>query len=238
MLVQLIILQAITFIIIVFLMRKLLYSETSKEASRLKILQDEFSRKESELLAKIDAAERDAAEKISKVTQESEKYQGMKVQEADEIKEAILTAAKERAEEVVRSAVNSKEKMREEVELQMRAKIPTAAVKIFKESLSTQARQLVHDQLVEEVIDRLNNLDKSLFKTAADKGELLSAYPLKRGEKEKILSAVKGKAGRAVSLAEKEDKSAVAGIVIKLGSIVIDGSLENKLTQIAENLAL
>ena len=236
MLVQLIILQVITFTVIVFLLRKLLYSETSKEASRLKVLQDEFSRKESELLARIDQAERDSSDKISKVREDSENYQGMKVREADEIKEAILTAAKERAEEVVKAAVNSREKMREEVELEMRSRIPVAAVRILKESLSSQARQVVHEGLVKEVIGKFDNLEKNLFKSASA-GEILTAYPLKKSDKEKISAAVKTKAGHAVTLTEKEDGSIIAGLVIKIGSLVIDGSLESKLREVSERVS-
>ena len=50
------------------------------------------------------------------------------------------------------------------------------------------------------------------------------------------MSAINEKAGHMVTLTEKEDTSLVAGIIIKLGALVIDGSLENKLKQVGERL--
>ena len=60
MLIQLIIIQVITFLVIVLILKKLLYNETAKEASRLQKLREEFTRKEKELQVRMDAAARDA----------------------------------------------------------------------------------------------------------------------------------------------------------------------------------
>ena len=236
MLIQLVIIQIVTFAIIVVVLRKLLYSETAKEAQRLKKLKDEFSRKEKELLIKIDEARKDAQEKIAKAEEDARKFREAKEKEAQDLKDQIVAKARDRAEDMIKAAINSKEKIREEIELEMKNRVPAAAVRIFKETLPPHAQELMHDELIEEVIAKVKKLEKSTFKMKVEKGEILSPYPLKKGDKEKILSAISERAGRDISLVEKEEKGLVAGVIVKLGSLVIDGSLENKLRQVEERL--
>ena len=237
MLIQLIIIQIITFIIIVIVLRKLLYSETAKEAKRLKVLKDEFSKKEKELLLKIEAAQKDAQNKIAKTEEDARRYREVKEKEARDLKDKIVTKARDLAEEMKKAAINSKEKIREEIELEMKERVPAAAVKIFKETLPPQARELMHDELIEEVIARVNKLEKSILKITPGRGEILSSYPMKKHDKEKIILAISERAGHDISLVETEEKGLVAGVIVKLGSLVIDGSLENKLRQVEERLS-
>jgi vacuolar-type H+-ATPase subunit H len=236
MLIQLIIIQVVTFLLIVLVLRKLLYTETAKEAQRLRVLREEYSKKEKELQVKIDEAAKDAAVKISKAEEEARKFLETKEKEAEAEKQEIVARARDKAEETIRAAINSKEKIREEIELEMKDEIPAAAVRIFKEALPAAAVQAIHDELITEVLMRIKKLEKDVFRVKSEKGELVSAYPLKKSEKDRIVSAISERTGYEVPLADKEDKELVAGVVVKLGSLVIDGSLENKLRQAEERL--
>lgn len=234
MLIQLLIIQVITFVIIVVVLKKLLYTETAKEADRLKKLRDEFFVKEKELQTRIEASRKDAEGRITKAEEDARKYRESKEKEAEKLKEEVVSKARNQAEEMVRSAVNSKVKIREEIELEVKKKIPAAAVRIFKEALPQAAVELIHAELVEEVVAKIKKLEKDLFKIKGEKGELISPYPIKKVEKERISYAISEKTGREISLVEREEKSLVAGIVVKLEALVIDGSLENKLRQVEE----
>ncbi|MDO8525377.1 MAG: F0F1 ATP synthase subunit delta [Candidatus Omnitrophota bacterium] len=236
MLIQLIVIQVIAFVIIVVVLKKLLYTETARESDRLKKLKEEFAVKERELQVKIESAEANAAAKIAKSEEDARNFRAGKEKETESLREEIIRKARERAEETIKAAINSKEKIREEIELEMKKKIPVLANSIFKYVLSAAAAELMHNELIEELASRVKKLDNSAFKIKTERGELLSAYPLKKSDSEKIAAAISAKAGHAVSLSEKEDKGLIAGIIVKLGAIVIDGSLENKLKQAEERL--
>jgi len=237
MLFQLIIIQAITFFVIVLVLKKLLYSETAKEAERLRILKDEFSKKEKELQVQTAAAKKDAEEKIAKAEKDAKAYRETREKEAEALKEAILSRARANAEDMVKAAINSKEKMREEISIELKKNMPVSAARIFKEVLSDSVRQAIHEEMVEDVLAKVKKLDKGMFKMKQEKGELLAPYPVKKADKDKLIAAISEKCGFNVSLAEKEDRSLVAGIIVKLGSLVIDGSLENRLRQVEEKLS-
>ncbi len=232
MLIQLIIIQVITFVIIIVFLRKLLYTETTKESDRLKKLRDDFFLKEKELQSRIELAGKEAEGKAEKAEEDAREYLRVKEKEAEEMKQSVISKARDQAEEMIRTAVNSKAKIREEIELEVKKNVPGAAVRIFKEALPQAAIEMIHGELVQEMVDIIKKMERGVFKTRVQKGELLAPYPIRKAEKERIVSALSERAGYDISLTEREDKGLVAGIAVKLGSLVIDGSLENKLRQV------
>ena len=232
MLLQLIIIQITTFLLIVFVLRKLLYTETAKEVKRLKILRDENTRKQGELQQKIDASEKAYGEKIAAAEEE---IRGLRRKAEDEVsqeKKKIIGKAKNESEDILKAAFNAKEKIREEAFFHMEKKAPLLASKIFKEILSSEVKKAIHKELVKRVIEEIKQIEKSKFKVKTKMGEIISAYSLEKNEKSQLVSLIFEKIGHKVEFNEKEDKGLTAGVVINLGTLVIDGSLENRLKQV------
>jgi F-type H+-transporting ATPase subunit b len=232
MLIQMIIIQVVTFLTIVFVLRKLLYSESSKEIVKLRQLKEETSLKQKELQQKIEAAE--SAYRM-KITEAEDKIRLLSVksgEEAEELRKEMLSGAKAEAEGIVKSALNTKEKIREEISIEMHKKVPVIALRIFKEILSPGVREMAHKELIRDVINKIKNTEKTVFKFKVDKGEIVSAYPLSKGDKQEIVELIHVSLGYEVPLHETEDSKLIAGIVIKLGTILIDGSLDSRLKQV------
>ena len=236
MLFQLIIIQVVTFFAIVFVLKKLLYTETAKEAQRLKVLKEENYQKQKELQEKIESAESAYREKMAKAEEEIRRQHIREEEEIEKLKRKVLDKAKGEAEQIVQSAFNVKEKIREEIGLEMRKKSPELAFQIFKEVLSPDIKGMIHKELVKEVINQVKQLDDSRFNIKIKKGELVSAYSLEKSEKDMLLSIISEKLGYKISFEEKEDDMLIAGFIIRLGTLVIDGSLENRLREMEKDL--
>jgi len=236
MLLQLIIIQIVTFFAIVFVLRKLLYSESAKECLRLRELKTETALKQKELQEKIDAAGSAYKEKIKKAEEEVRRLRAKLEQETEEMRKKILLKAKDDSEHIIRSAFNAKEKMREEIALEMRRNAPLLASRILKEILSSDVAVALHRELIKDVIGSIKKMPAATLKTAADKAEMISAHALKKDEKNDIESLLREKTGHEVTLHEKEDPKLVAGIIIKVGTILIDGSLDNRLRQTQKDI--
>jgi len=232
MLFQLIIIQVITFIAIILVLRKLLYAETIQETRRLRALREENAKREKELQEKISNAQTAYQEKIAKADEEVKKTRENAEKEIEDMRKNIQAKAREEADRIVNAAVNTKDKMRDEIANEMQNKSPMLAAEIFKTYLSSDVRQMAHKELVQAVINELKKSDKAQFNVKAKKGELLSAFPLVKQEKNQLLSTVFKRLGRKIEIEEKQDKNLVAGVKIKLDTLVIDGSLENRLRQL------
>ncbi|MFH0763882.1 MAG: F0F1 ATP synthase subunit delta [Candidatus Omnitrophota bacterium] len=236
MLIQLIIIQVITFIAIVFVLRKLLYTETAKETRRLAELKEANARKEQELQMKLEEAEGAYRQKIAKVEEDAKRLRAKAEEEAEEIRQKTLARAREEAELVMKTALNAKEKIREEINFEMRKEVPALAAQMFKEVISARAKEMAHKELVKEVTKEIRALEKSRFSAKAKTIEVSSPYPLEKEEKSEVASAVCEKLGNKVPLEEKLDKELIAGIEVKVGTLIIDGSILNRLRQAKEAL--
>lgn len=60
--------------------------------------------------------------------------------------------------------------------------------------------------------------------------EVISATPLSAGQRQSLAGALKEKIGKTVTLVEHVDPSLIGGLVVKVGSRMIDSSLKTKLT--------
>lgn len=236
MLFQLVIVQIVTFVAIVFVLRKLLYSESAKEMLRLRKLKEETAVKQRELQQKIDEAREAYEEKMAEAEEKTRAFRAKAEEEAEGLRKKTLDKAKEDAEQIVKSAFNAKEKMREEIGEEMRKKAPMLASRIFRAALSDAVREMAHKELVRDVIDKIRKTDRTAFKSRIEKGEIVSAYPLPKNDKLVIESLIHDSLGYQVPLYETEDAQLTAGVLIKLGTILIDGSLNNRLKQLEREL--
>jgi len=232
MLFQLIIIQIITFLAIVFALKKFLYAETAKEAKRLKQLKEENTRKQRELQEKINAAEAVYNDKVAKAEEEVRRLRARAEEEAEKVTRKRIDEAREEAERIVKVAFNKKEKIREEAILEIQKKAPAEASQIFREALSAEVKKIIHGELVEEAVNHIKKMEKAKFNIKVKSGELASAYSLQGRQKNELCSCISEKLGKKIDFDEKEEKKLIAGLVIRLGNLVIDASLENRLKQI------
>lgn len=64
-----------------------------------------------------------------------------------------------------------------------------------------------------------------------------SAYPLDTAEQQKLIAALTKKLNRQVELCIETDASLLGGVTIRVGDLVIDGSVRGQLTRLTNSLA-
>jgi F-type H+-transporting ATPase subunit delta len=85
---------------------------------------------------------------------------------------------------------------------------------------------------------------RSLFEDlkAAARGAIdvhvVSAYVVNAAEKRRLTEALKARLGREVRLTTEKDPSLIGGAVIRAGDLVIDGSIQGRIRQLASELGI
>lgn len=70
------------------------------------------------------------------------------------------------------------------------------------------------------------------------KVQVTSAYPLQPGQTQQLADALRAKLGREVEITTQEDASLIGGVRIRAGDMVIDGSVQGRLQQLANELGI
>jgi len=66
--------------------------------------------------------------------------------------------------------------------------------------------------------------------------EVISAFELKKAQKQNLVDALKKRLGREINLTTKIDESLIGGSIVRAGDMVIDGSVTGQLNKLAHTL--
>ena len=234
--IQLILIQVFTFGALVFVLRKIMYSASYLETRRLQQLNNENTLKAQELAVKIEEAQSQYQQKLADAEAESRRLKSSAKEEIDKLKQQVLDKARQESERIIAQALNSKEKIKEEIEANMQEKCVAQSLSLIREVLGSKSQSLMHEGFVDEIIKEIEEIDVTKLQIPADKGELIIASAISETKKSKIASILSDKAGRAITLEATVNNEIIAGIIIKLGSFVIDASLAGKLKEAAQAL--
>lgn len=231
-----IIINLVTFLALVFVFRKIMFSSSYTETKRLQELNIENTRKARELEEKIDEAERQYKEKIVQAEDEIKKLKERAEEEAERIREQAIANGREERERLIGQAINAREKLREEIEGEFLEKSLEFARRIITEVLSAESQRLVYDRFLEEVCVELAQVDQAVFRGLDLRSSLQvrSSHPFSPLQRERLEKILSDKTGGHAGMDEITDKELIAGVVIRLGSLVIDGSLAARFRKAAE----
>ena len=226
---QLIIIQVITFAILVFLLWQFLYKQNSAALERLQQLYQENLKREEDLKNAQEAADQELKEKIAQHNEEIKNLKAAGEVDFQKMHEEILARAKEDADKIVAEAEANKERIKANLVSEMEEKALVLAFDIIGHIFTDQVAQRIHHQLTNEFIEEIEKSDGERMQLNVETAEIASPYPLTQDQEENLRNILSTKMGRSVSIKGTIDQEIVAGMVVKLENLVLDGSLRNKL---------
>jgi F-type H+-transporting ATPase subunit delta len=89
------------------------------------------------------------------------------------------------------------------------------------------------------LVAEVSDVYEALAASQADlvKVEVTSAIALTEASREKIIARVGGAAGRRVELAARVDPDIIGGLVLRVGDVIVDGSVQARIRQLRRRLA-
>jgi F0F1-type ATP synthase delta subunit len=229
---QLILIQAITALGIFIFLRLLFSRDLSAALKRLQELQRQNIEKEIALNKELELAKQNRQSEIERGRDEAKKLKDLARADIEKSKEQMLLKAKQEADAFLTHAAQERELLKQQLSLQIEEVGVNLALGMIRDIFSQEARQELQRELVDELIIELRKIDKEKLKVETKKAEVTSSYPLLDNQKNGIREILRDVMGYSVELEEKTDASIISGLVINLGGLILDGSLQNKLRKI------
>lgn len=226
---QLILVAVVAFILIVIGLRKLLYSQISAEKKRLQLMVDESSKKVEALRGQIEEAKAEYDRKIAQAKEDAKKLIADAQKEAEELRAKHLQETRGEADKMVKAAQAKIESMEREIHSMAARKSIHFSKAIIKQVLTADCLGATHDVMIEEISKQIVNIDLGQMHEDIKEVEIVTIFPLGKERKEMLRQKLSSKLQMEIELTERIDDSLVAGILIKLGRLILDGSLANKL---------
>jgi len=233
---QLIIIQIVTFVALVFFLRKLLYTQANVEVKRLQSLSAENEKKAEELRKQTEQARMEYEIKIKKAEEEAKLLKEAAQKEIEKQQAQTIASAKEEAERILAQARNTREKMKEEIKNELEQSVISFACAVVRSAFEEKSYKYIHNELLGDIIAHLDSVDEHKIADNANVIDVTTAFTLTAQEQESIKTAFARKASRTLDLKEKIDKNLIAGVFIKIGNLIIDGSLANRIEEVRKKM--
>jgi len=236
MLIQLLVIQVITFIVLIVVLRIAFYKQLNSALTRLKKLHEENLAREEELKKEVEKIKLERESELKRAKEEAERLVKEAKAKSEKIGADIQEAAKLQAQRTELESKLGMERLGKELMTQYQDHAIDLSIEILKSAFTGQGQEALQNQLISELIDEIKNIDHGKFTVKTKEVKISSAYPLASNGKKELAHVLSEKVGVAVELHESQDPDIIAGLIIQIGPLTIDGSLKNKLKKIVPYL--
>ncbi|MCD4779206.1 MAG: F0F1 ATP synthase subunit delta [Candidatus Omnitrophica bacterium] len=206
----------------------------SKSDGTIKRLNEEISRtnaRQAELNQKIRKADEELLKRQAEARTISDQMQTLAEDEAKAEREKIINKARRDSEEIIEKAQNAKEKMKKELEQNIDSKALRFSVRILDEILTEKATQAFETVLVEDFIEKLKNVEMDHITAEITEAEIVTLKPVSLAYQKQISQVIKSKLGRELAMKASTAKETGCGVILKFGSMALDGSLSSAIKE-------
>jgi F0F1-type ATP synthase delta subunit len=235
--VSLILLLLFIFVGLIFMLRRILTQNVVLATNHLEELSQDFAQKEKEINRQLDEAKKKSQEMVALAREEADKLKEQIIKDAEEQRDKILSSARKQGEEAIEQADKSRQLLLSEVNERIAKEAINKACELIRDTLPEQFRLDVHTHWVRELIEvGLAQLPRLNLPPDAKDTKIVSAFPLNEEQRKVLSKKIKDIVGAEVKIKEETDPAVVAGLIISLGSLVLDSSLKNKIQERAKDV--
>jgi F0F1-type ATP synthase membrane subunit b/b' len=236
MLIHLLILQIVTFVLLLAVLRQLFYKQLNIAIGRLNAQHAKNLEREEDLRRERELTRILKEEEVQKGRQEAERVIKAAHEQAQRAASDIEAQSKEHIMKVAVEAQLELERRERELLADQNRKAVDLGLKMVQMTFSREAGAAFQEQLVREIIGEIERLDEGAFLAPVDRVQATAAYPLSDKELEALARVFGVKMKRPVTVDLSVDPGIVAGLAVRAGALTMDGSLRSKLEKASEHL--
>ena len=215
----------VVWVLVVLVIRKMLLSDTVSAVDRIGEAETELRRYEERLRQEMQQHEEELATQRRQAETDMSSAREKTEGEIQQMRDQIVEDARREAADVMDKARKSERKLREQVAFEMEEKAVDFGGKVFRLVFSDRLNEIVNAQFVDELLDALEETDAAGITVDASEADFSSSHPLEPEQKARLQSILADKFGINIEVNESVREELLAGLVMKIGSLEIDGSL-------------
>ncbi|MFC1515078.1 F0F1 ATP synthase subunit delta [Candidatus Omnitrophota bacterium] len=225
------------FFIFVFVFRRIMNRNVNTAVQHLDEINQDYMKKQDEITKKLQEAEDTAQKTLSQAKDEALKMRQDLIKQTKDETEAAVKKARQEANDIIEQAEKTRHALISELERKIATESIKKATLLVAQTLPEESRSQIHSRLVEEMLTAgLKEVDRLGISANLKEAKLMTAAALTPKAKDAFADGLKAKISQDLSLIEEIDEGLIAGCMVVLGSLVLDGSLRFKIADKAKKL--
>jgi F0F1-type ATP synthase delta subunit len=234
--VSLILLEVLIFFALIFMFRKIMTGNVLSATKHIEELSDDYEKKEKEIARQLEAVKLQSEEMVAKAGEEAGRIRAQTIKETEAERDKILLETRTKSEEMIQQADKSRQQLLAEINERIQKESINKACELIQNTLPEQFKKEVHSHWVEELIeDGFGQLERLRLPPDIREIKIASAFALTEEQRKGLFKKLKAAFGNEIELKEEVEPRVVAGIIVTIGSLVLDGSLKNKIQEESRN---
>ena len=230
--VPLILVLLMIFAFLIFILRKIMTQNITLATKHLEELNQDYLKKEEEVNKRLAEAKKKSEEMFKRAEQEVEKLKEEIIKKAESERDRLITQARTQSQEIIQQADRSRELLLAEINGRITKEAIHQACVLIQDTLPEQFKQDVHQHWIEELIKGgFVNLERLHIPADVQEISIVSAFSLTEDQRKILLKKLQDVLGRQIKIKEEINPKIVVGLIINIGSLVLDGSLKNKIEE-------
>lgn len=236
--VSLVLLQIFVFAGLGFFLRHLLTRNVTDATAHLAGMTKTYEQKEQEIQKKLQEAQKKYDNAVKDAQKEAEGMKKKLMQEIDAEREKVINEAHKQSESIIERAHKTAEVIERELEQKINERALERAQELIGKVFPEEVCRQIHAFWMGSLIaDTLNVLEKLNVSEEVQAAELVSAFALTPEDKGRIVDKIEKKLGRKIEIKEAIKPELIAGVIVNLGALVLDGSFIGKLREVTHECA-
>jgi len=235
-LVPIVMAHALVLVAIVIIIKRLFVNDAMNAVNRVKQVEAEIRKKEEGIRLQIQEHEKEFLRKKEEREKEIERERDESKKQMDRLREQMLADARADGDRIIQQAKKSEDRLREKIEQDMEEKAVDYGAQLFNLVFSENITEELNRQFMNELLDALDQIDSSTIAVDSTDAEFTLSHPMDPKQKERLEKLLTEKFGADIRVNEKVEEDLLAGMIFKLGSLEIDGSLLNRCREAAAEM--
>ncbi|MDD5454123.1 MAG: F0F1 ATP synthase subunit delta [Candidatus Ratteibacteria bacterium] len=231
---KLLIIQGVVFVGLLFFLRYVLTHSVTTATTHLEELSKDYTKKQEEAKKQLEEAKKESSKIVADAQLEAIKHKNETSHEAQKEKDRIIQEAQQKSEQMIKQAEKTCEQLKQEINERIDAGATEKAAELIEKAIPKEFREGLHHLWFKEFLKSDLQIERLHLSKDIKNVEITSAFPLTEEQRKELKNKLAKKLSESIVLKEKVDAVLIAGIIITLGSVVIDGSLKYKIQQEAK----
>jgi len=212
--------------------KRIMDKQVTQATRHLDELGHDYELKEKKIYKELEDAKTKAREIITSAQNEAEKQKTDIIKQAQLAGEQLIQETRQKGEEMINQAEKTRHQLLSELEERISKDALHKACEIIQDALPEELRRPAHSQWVNDLIKNgFSQIERLHIPADLHEIKIVSAFKLGPEERHALLDKLKSALQRDVTLREEVDPKLVAGLAICIGSLVLDGSLKNRIQE-------
>lgn len=224
---------AVVFVLIVgvvlLTVRGLFARDLTQALKRVANQEQELQAKAEILEQRLSQLEKDHQLKLKQAEAEAQRLVQEAKQQAMNIRTAAIEEAKHRARQLVMEAEQLRGHLKQELRQELNGRALARVCEAIQTLLSSEEQARLHNRLVAQLLEELARVEVAHVGGPIHHVQVTAAHPLSAEQTKALRDHLLKHLGPSVGCEVKTDATLVAGCVVQLGDLMLDGSLKHYL---------